>query len=159
MCNFETININLSCQDRNGEIFVIVEGIAPMSLKDFAYWLKSACRDDRNIEKRSLVGAPEPRRATRESVPVTYDTKEKPMPKERKTYEQRITAQITKLRRKHPNASTEQLRKAAEEIEKSISEALSGLDFSDLFAPAQEPVEGEAEENASTSDAIRVGIF
>lgn len=139
MCNFETINVNLSCQDRNGEIFVLVEGIAPMSLSDFAYWLKSACRDDRNIEKRALAGAPEPRRATRENVPVTYDTKENPMPKEKKTYEQRINAQITKLRRKHPNASTEQLRKAAEEIEKSISEALSGLDFSDLFAPTDEP--------------------
>lgn len=141
MCNFRTINVNLSCQDRNGELFVLVEGIAPMSLSDFAYWLKSACRDDRNVERRALAGAPEPRSATRENIPVTYDTKENPMPKEKKTYEQRISAQITKLRRKHPNASTEQLRKAAEEIEKSISEALSGLDFSDLFAPTQEAVE------------------
>lgn len=157
MCNFETINVNLSCQDRNGELFVIVEGITPMSLSDFAYWLKSACRDDRNVEKRSLVGAPEPRAATRENIPVTYDTKENPMPKEKKSYEQRISAQITKLRRKHPNASTEQLRKAAEEIEKSISEALNGLDFSDLFAPVQP--EGEDAPDADASDAIRVGIF
>lgn len=157
MCNFETININLSCQDRNGELFVIVEGIAPMSLSDFAYWLKSACRDDRNVEKRSLVGAPEPRSATRENIPVTYDTKENPMPKERKTYEARISAQITKLRRKHPNASTEQLRKAAEEIEKSISDALNGLDFSDLFAAPQQ-AEAESPETPA-SDAIRIGIF
>ena len=139
MCNFETINVNLSClKDDQGNLFVLVEGIKPMSLSDFAYWLESACRDDRNVEKRALVGAPEPRRATRENIPVTYDTKENPMPKAKKTYEQRISAQITKLRRKHPNASTEQLRKAAEEIEKSISDALSGLDFSDLFAPTQE---------------------
>lgn len=157
MCNFETINVNLSCQERNGEIFVIVEGITPMSLSDFAYWLKSACRDDRNVEKRALVGAPEPRTATRENIPVTYDTRERPMPKEKKSYEQRINAQIIKLRRKHPNASTEQLRKAAEEIEKSISEALSGLDFSNLFAAeAQEP---EAESADPIEDAIRTGIF
>ena len=146
MCKFETINVNLSClKDAQGNLLVLVEGIKPMSFEDFAYWLESACRDDRNVEKRSLVGAPEPYRATRENIPVTYDTRENPMPKAKKTYEQRISAQITKLRRKHPNASTEQLRKAAEEIEKSISDALSGLDFSDLFAAPQETVEGEAE--------------
>lgn len=145
MCNFETINVNLSCQVRNEEMFVLVEGIAPMSLSDFAYWLKSACRDDRNVEKRALAGAPEPRRATRENIPVTYDTKENPMPKEKKSYEQRINAQIVKLRRKHPNASTEQLRKAAEEIEKSITEALSGLDFSDLFAAPEPTVEAPSD--------------
>lgn len=74
------------------------------------------------------------------------------MPKEKKSYEQRISAQITKLRRKHPNASTEQLRKAAEEIEKSISDALNGLDFSDLFAPSVEPVE------AGTGDALALDL-
>lgn len=143
MKDFVTINVNLSCVETPEGLKILVEGMKPMSLDAFKYWLESACRQDRNVEKARLIlpelkGWPEPTK--RENIPVTYDTKENPMPKEKKTYEQRISAQITKLRRKHPNASTEQLRKAAEEIERSISEALSGLDFSDLFASPEPSV-------------------
>lgn len=150
--NFLTLNINISCTTKNGALFVIVEGMKPMSLDDFAYWLHSAARTDRNIERTRLT-LPEvkefPREATRESRPITYDTKESPMPTERKTYESRIRAQIAKLRRKHPNASTEELRAAAERIERSIEEALSGLDFSDLALQGEEPQGEEPQDEVS----------
>ena len=133
----DTLSVNLKAVvSTSGDLLVQVEDMRPMQLNEFARWLHGACRTDRNMEKirHRWPDAREVRIAERENVKVVYDTRENPMPKAQKSWNDRITRQVAKLRRKHPNASSEDLRKLAENIEKSIDDALASLDFSDAFA-------------------------
>ena len=120
-----------------------------MTADEFLYFLQSACAEpknprawilpeDKHAKSEPLSIPPSLTIATRPNREISaIDTKEHPMPKERKTYEQRIRAQIARLRRKNPNASTEELRAAAEVIEQKITEALSSLDFSTMFSEGE----------------------
>ena len=150
----DTINANIKAVvNSQGELLVQVEDMKPMSLKDFAFWLHGACRTDRNMEKirHRWPDAREVRVAERENVKVLYDTKENPMPKAQKSWNDRITRQVAKLRRKHPNASSEDLRKLAENIEKSIDDALASLDFSDAFAAETKEIRPDEDDKVMPS--------
>ena len=150
----DTLSVNLKAVVSNsGDLLVQVEDMRPMTLNEFALWLHGACRTDRNIEKirRRFPDAREVRLAERENVKVVYDTKENPMPKAQKSWNDRITRQVAKLRRKHPNASSEELRKLAENIEKSIDDALASLDFSDAFAAETKDIRPDEDDKVMPS--------
>lgn len=142
-----TINLNLSITRKPEEPkpLILVEGLPAMTADEFLYFLQSACAEPKNPRawilpedkhaKSEPLNVPSLSIATRPNREISaVDTKENPMPKEKKTYEERIRAQIARLRRKNPNASTEELRAAAEVMEQKIAEALSSLDFSTMFS-------------------------
>lgn len=152
----DTLSVNLKAVvSTSGDLLVQVEDMRPMRLNEFARWLHGACRTDRNMEKirHRWPDAREVRIAERENVKVVYDTKENPMPKAQKSWNDRITRQVAKLRRKHPNASSEDLRKLAEQIEKSIDDALASLDFSDAFAAETKEIRPDEDDKVMPSDS------
>lgn len=150
----DTLSVNLKAVvSTSGDLLVQVEDMRPMQLNEFARWLHGACRTDRNMEKirHRWPDAREVRIAERENVKVVYDTRENPMPKAQKSWNDRITRQVAKLRRKHPNASSEDLRKLAENIEKSIDDALASLDFSDAFAAETKEIRPDEDDKVMPS--------